>query len=114
MGQKAIKIKRDKDGFMVGDPSDLSIYLPFMIHDDETDTWEFVEDGDNLVDWGSDIDTKPQYDKIMRVLDANKVVEWLGNHVVEWQGQGFIRTFTPTSPAGCSYIVEQFKQDFGL
>lgn len=61
---KDIEIKRDKDGFMVGDPSDLGIYLPFEIHDAESDTWELVEDSDNLIDWGSDIDTKPCYDKI--------------------------------------------------
>lgn len=61
---KEIEIKRDKDGFMVGAPSDFGLFLPFEIHDAESDTWELVENSDNLIDWGSDIDTKPRYDKI--------------------------------------------------
>lgn len=60
---QAHKLERDKDGFLVGDVSDLSDYLPFLIHDAEDDTLEEV-DADNLIDWSSDIDTKPKYDKI--------------------------------------------------
>jgi len=60
---QAHKLERDKDGFLVGDVSDFSDYLPFLIHDAEDDTLEEV-DADNLIDWSSDIDTKPKYDKI--------------------------------------------------
>lgn len=60
---QAYMLVRDKDGFLVGDMSDLSDYLPFLIHDAEDDTLEEV-DADNLIDWSSDIDTKPKYDKI--------------------------------------------------
>lgn len=60
---QAYMLVRDKDGFLVGDVSDLGDYLPFFIHDAEYDTLEEV-DIDNIVDWSSDIDTKPQYDKI--------------------------------------------------
>lgn len=61
---EAHQLERDKDGFLVGEVSDLSEYLPFLIHDSESDTLEEIIDGDSLVDWSSDIDTKPQYDKI--------------------------------------------------
>ena len=49
-----------------------------------------------------------------KTLNADEVIEWLEKHIIEWKGQDLIRTFTPNSPAGKSYIVEQFKKDFGL
>lgn len=61
---KEIKIERNTDGLMVGEVADLGDYLPFEIHDNESDTWELIEDGSALVDWSGDIDCKVKYDKI--------------------------------------------------
>lgn len=61
---KEIKIERNTDGLMVGEVADLGDYLPFEIHDNESDTWELIEDGSALVDWSGDIDIKVKYDKI--------------------------------------------------
>ena len=55
---------RDTDGFLICDVSDLGDYLPFEIHNAKDDTWETIEDDSALIDWGSDIDLKPKYDKI--------------------------------------------------
>ena len=49
-----------------------------------------------------------------KTLNADEVIDWLEKHIIEWKGQDLIKTFTPNSPAGKSYIVEQFKKDFGL
>lgn len=49
-----------------------------------------------------------------KMLNADEVIAWLEKHIIEWKGQDLIKTFTPNSPAGKSYIVEQFKEDFGL
>ena len=57
-------LQRDKDGFLVGEVSDLDVHLPFEVHDNEIDTWALIEDGSALVDWSGDIDTKPRYDRI--------------------------------------------------
>lgn len=57
-------LQRDKDGFLVGEVSDLDVYLPFEVHDNKYDTWELIEDDSALVDWSGDIDTKPRYDRI--------------------------------------------------
>lgn len=51
---------------------------------------------------------------IPKKLDADEVIEWMEKHIIEWKGQDLIKTFTPNSPAGKSYTVEQFKKDFGL
>lgn len=57
-------LQRDKGGFLIGEVSDLDVYLPFEVHDNEDDTWELIEDDSALVDWSGDIDTKPRYDRI--------------------------------------------------
>lgn len=60
-------LQRDKDGFLVGEVSDLDVYLPFEAHDNKHDTWEVIEDDSALVDWSGDIDTKPRYDRIRTI-----------------------------------------------
>ena len=62
-------LQRDKDGFLIGEVSDLDVYLPFEIHDNVHDTWELIDDDSALVDWSGDIDTKPRYDKIRTKRD---------------------------------------------
>ena len=65
-----IEIKRDKDGFCVGEVSDLYAYTPFILREcinaeDLYDEFFYLIDADNFAEWAGDIDTHPTYTHLL-------------------------------------------------